>query len=138
MDWALGEDSGLEVDGLGGAPGIRSARYAGEEATDEENLQHLIAELGSLQGEARRARYVCELVLISPSGDEHRGRGTLEGAIGSEPWGSGGFGYDPVFLPSGETRTVAELGDAWKAGASHRAKAAKALRKAVLRPPSDG
>jgi len=81
---------------------------------------------------------VCELVLISPSGHEHRGRGTLEGAIGSEPRGSGGFGYDPVFLPSGETRTVAELGDAWKAGASHRAKAAKALRDAVLRPPSDG
>jgi XTP/dITP diphosphohydrolase len=135
--WALGEDSGLEVDGLHGAPGIRSARYAGDEATDEENLRRLLDELELLEGAARRARYVCELVLVSPSGEEHRGRGTLEGAIGRETRGSGGFGYDPVFVPFGETRTVAELGDGWKAGASHRARAARALQDSVHGTASD-
>jgi XTP/dITP diphosphohydrolase len=135
--WALGEDSGLEVDGLHGEPGIRSARYAGEEATDEENLRRLLDELEPLEGAARRGRYVCELVLISPIGEEHRGRGTLEGSIGRAARGGGGFGYDPVFVPLGETRTVAELGDAWKAGASHRARAADALRDSVLAAAPD-
>jgi XTP/dITP diphosphohydrolase len=129
--WVLGEDSGLEVEGLGGRPGIRSARYAGPETTDEENVARLLEELRSTGGEGRRARYVSELVLISPELDELRGTGTLKGAIAEEPRGSEGFGYDPVFVPDGELRTVAELGDAWKAEHSHRARAAAALRKVV-------
>jgi XTP/dITP diphosphohydrolase len=129
--WIAGEDSGLEVDGLRGRPGIRSARYAGPAATDEENVARLLEELSGLAGDARRARYVCELVALSPEGQEVRGRGTLEGSIAEESRGAAGFGYDPVFVPIGEERTVAELGDAWKAGHSHRARAAAALRRAL-------
>jgi XTP/dITP diphosphohydrolase len=135
--WALGEDSGLEVDGLGGRPGVFSARYAGDGATDDENLDRLLDDLADVEGAGRRARYVCELVLISPEGTEIRGTGTLEGAIGRERRGSGGFGYDPVFVPDGEARTVGELGDAWKTGASHRAAAVRALL-AVVRARGDG
>jgi XTP/dITP diphosphohydrolase len=120
--WLLGEDSGLEVAALGGAPGIRSARYAPEGA---EAIERLLRELGS--EDDRRARYVCELVLIGPDGEELRGTGTLEGTISTEPRGSEGFGYDPVFVPEGEQRTVAELGNAWKTEHSHRARAAGAL-----------
>jgi len=128
--WVIGEDSGLEVKGLGGRPGIRSARYAGPEASDEENVTRLLDELAGVEGEARRARYVSELVLLLPEG-ELRGTGTLEGRIAREPRGSEGFGYDPVFVPEGEERTVAELGDDWKRKHSHRARAARALREAI-------
>jgi XTP/dITP diphosphohydrolase len=126
----IGEDSGLEVEGLGGRPGIRSARYAGPEASDEENVAKLLDELAGAEGEARRARYVSELVLLPPQG-ELRGTGTLEGRIATEPRGSEGFGYDPVFVPEGEEQTVAELGDDWKRKHSHRARAVRALREAV-------
>ena len=130
--WVIGEDSGLEVDGLGGRPGIRSARYAGERASDDENVAKLLGELGpDADDDARRARYVCELVSLSPAGEELRARGTLTGRIAAAPRGSAGFGYDPVFVPDGETRTVAELGDGWKAHSSHRARAARALAKAL-------
>jgi XTP/dITP diphosphohydrolase len=129
--WTLGEDSGLEVQGLDRRPGIRSARYAGAHASDVDNLTRLLEELADVAGEGRRARYVCELVLLSPELREFRGTGTLAGRIAVEPRGSGGFGYDPIFVPEGETSTVAELGDAWKAGHSHRARAAAALRAAV-------
>jgi XTP/dITP diphosphohydrolase len=129
--WVLGEDSGLEVDGLGGRPGIRSARYAGPQATDDDNVARLLQELGDVAGEARRARYVCELVCLSPGQVELRGTGTLAGRIAENRRGTEGFGYDPVFVPEGETRTVAELGDDWKAKESHRARAAEALRSAV-------
>jgi XTP/dITP diphosphohydrolase len=129
--WMIGEDSGLEVEGLDGRPGIRSARYAGEGASDAENTAKLLVELEGAAADGRRARYVCELVCIAPGLDEYRGSGTLAGRIGTEPRGSGGFGYDPVFVPEGEERTVAELGDDWKARRSHRAAAAAALRKAV-------
>ncbi len=129
--WMAGEDSGLEVSGLGGRPGIRSARYAGETASDAENVTKLLAELGEAEPDRRAARYVCELVCLSPDGDELRARGTLAGTIADAPRGSAGFGYDPVFVPDGETRTVAELGDAWKARSSHRARAARALAEAL-------
>ena len=122
--WMLGEDSGLEVGALGGAPGIRSARYAPEGG---EAIAKLLRELRGVEGEARRARYVCELVLLGPVGREVRGTGTLEGRIAGEPRGSEGFGYDPVFVPDGEERTVAELGNGWKSRNSHRARAARAL-----------
>ena len=128
--WILGEDSGLEVDGLGGAPGLKSARFAGEM-----HVERLLAELAGVSGEGRRARYVCELVALSPDGDEVRGTGILEGRIADEPRGSEGFGFDPIFVPDGEERTVAELGDEWKAENSHRAKAAQALRQVQERPP---
>jgi XTP/dITP diphosphohydrolase len=122
--WVLGEDSGLEVAGLGGAPGIKSARFAGGL-----HVERLLAELEGV--EDRRARYVCELVALSPAGEEHRGTGILEGRITDRPSGSEGFGFDPVFIPEGEERTAAELGDAWKAENSHRARAARALSEAL-------
>jgi XTP/dITP diphosphohydrolase len=122
--WMLGEDSGLEVEGLRGAPGIRSARYAPE---GEEAVAKLLGELRGVDAEGRRARYVCELVALSPAGVEVRGTGVLEGRIAGEARGSEGFGYDPVFVPEGEERTVAELGNAWKSSHSHRARAARAL-----------
>lgn len=129
--WALGEDSGLEVDGLGGAPGIRSARYAGDGASDAENVDKLLAALAGVDGNGRRARYVSELVAVSSEGLEIRGTGFLEGAIAREPRGSGGFGYDPVFVPEGESQTVAELGDEWKRLHSHRSASARALAAEV-------
>ena len=121
--WMLGEDSGLEVEALGGRPGVETARWA--------EGRHVERVLETLRGRTdRRARYVCELVALSPHGREARGTGTLEGAIAEEPRGSEGFGFDPVFVPEGEARTVAELGDAWKAAHSHRARAAQALLEA--------
>jgi len=123
--WVLGEDSGLEVEGLGGAPGIRSARFGGGDP-----VGRLLGELRDVEGEGRRARYVCELVALSPSGEELRGTGVLEGRIADEPRGDEGFGYDPIFVPAGEERTVAELGNEWKAENSHRARAARDLLRA--------
>jgi XTP/dITP diphosphohydrolase len=120
--WVLAEDSGLEVEALGGRPGVLSARYAPEGAPA---VSKLLAELGD--SEERGARYVSELVLLSPDGRELRGTGTLEGRIAFLAVGSEGFGYDPIFVPDGEERTVAELGNAWKAENSHRAGAARAL-----------
>lgn len=124
--WVLGEDSGIEVAGLGGRPGVESARFAAGEP-----VGRLLAELGGIEDEGRRARYVCELVALSPEGDERRGTGILEGRIAGAPRGSEGFGYDPIFVPDGEVRTVAELGNAWKREHSHRARAARALLEAV-------
>lgn len=135
--WTIGEDSGLEVDWLGGVPGIRSARYAGENATDEENVAKLLAALAGIKAGDRGARYVSELVVLTPGGREHRGTGTLEGAIGTETRGSEGFGYDPVFVPTGETQTVAELGDEWKRSHSHRAAATRALTVGVGEAPGE-
>lgn len=120
--WVLGEDSGLEVAGLDGAPGITSARFAGDM-----HVERLLSELGGVEGDGRRARYVCELVALSPEGEERRGTGILEGRIAEQPSGSEGFGFDPIFIPEAEERTVAELGDAWKEESSHRARAARAL-----------
>jgi XTP/dITP diphosphohydrolase len=120
----LGEDSGIEVETLGGRPGVESARWA------EDGVAALLAALGRVDD--RRARYVCELVCIDGEGNEFRGTGTVEGAIASEPRGREGFGYDPIFVPLGEDRTVAELGNTWKAENSHRARAAEALRSAVV------
>ena len=126
--WTLGEDSGLEVAALGGRPGIESARYAPEGAPAIAKL------LGELEGvEDRRARYVSELVALAPDGEELRGTGVVTGRIADAPRGSGGFGYDPIFIPDGEEGTVAELGDSWKARNSHRARSVQALRESVSR-----
>ena len=121
--WVLAEDSGLEVAALGGRPGVLSARYAPE---GEPAVAKLLGELDGV--EQRGARYVSELVLLAPDGEELRGTGTLEGRIAREPAGTEGFGYDPIFVPEGEERTVAELGNEWKRTHSHRALAAEALR----------
>jgi XTP/dITP diphosphohydrolase len=126
--WTIGEDSGIEVEALDGRLGLHSARYAPEGAPA---IAKLLGELGGVS--ERRARYVSELVALAPDGREVRGSGILEGRIADEPRGVGGFGYDPVFVPEGEELTVAELGDAWKAEHSHRARAARALRDAVER-----
>jgi XTP/dITP diphosphohydrolase len=125
--WMLGEDSGLELAVLGGRPGVETARWAAG--------RHVERALEALAGqESRSARYVCELVALAPDGRELRGTGSLEGTIATEPRGEQGFGFDPVFVPSGEERTVAELGDAWKAKHSHRARAAKALVTTLAEP----
>jgi XTP/dITP diphosphohydrolase len=123
-EWVLGEDSGIEVAALGGGPGVQSARSAGGDP-----VGWLLDQLDGV--EDRRALYVSELVILSPAGDELRGTGTLEGSIATEPRGTEGFGFDPIFVPSGETRTVAELGNDWKRGNSHRANAARALLVAL-------
>ena len=101
---------------------MTSARWAaGREA------EKAVEDLRGVAGPGRRARYVCELVAIAPDGTEHRGTGILAGRIAEEPSGSGGFGFDPVFVPEGEERTVADLGNDWKLENSHRARAAQAL-----------
>jgi XTP/dITP diphosphohydrolase len=120
--WMIGEDSGIEVAGLNGEPGVHSARSA---AGDE--VGWLLRRLEHVDGDGRRARYVSELVALSPEGEEFRGTGTLTGAIGREPRGDEGFGFDPIFVPDGESATVAELGNEWKAHHSHRARAASHL-----------
>jgi XTP/dITP diphosphohydrolase len=127
----LGEDSGIEVAALGGAPGVASARWAAD------GVAELLARLEGVDD--RRARYVCTLVAIAPGGEEVVVVvGTLEGAVAREQRGSEGFGYDPIFVPDGEARTVAELGNAWKRGHSHRARAAAALRAALSAPDLSG
>jgi XTP/dITP diphosphohydrolase len=121
----LADDSGIEVAALGGGPGVQTARWA--------EGRHVEKLLAALAGAAdRRARYVCELVALAPDGAESRGTGVLAGEIAAGPAGSEGFGFDPVFVPRGERRTVAELGDAWKARHSHRALAARALQEALV------
>jgi XTP/dITP diphosphohydrolase len=120
--WVLGEDSGIEVEALGGRPGVHSSRSA---AGDE--VGWLLRELEGVDRDGRGARYFCELVALSPNGEEFRGAGTLSGRIAESPAGSGGFGFDPIFIPETEQRTVADLGDDWKARHSHRANAARAL-----------
>lgn len=127
--WVLADDSGLEVDALGGAPGIFSARYAGPAATDAENIGKLLAALSDRAGEPRSARFRCALCLVDPEGQVHFFEGTCEGHISEKPMGDSGFGYDPVFIPSGYDRSFAELGEVIKGKISHRACALDALLK---------
>jgi XTP/dITP diphosphohydrolase len=117
----LADDSGIEVAALGGGPGVQTARWA-----EDRHVEKLLGALGG--DDDRSARYVCELIAIAPDQSEVRGTGVLAGTIALEAAGDEGFGFDPIFIPRGETRTVAELGDDWKAQHSHRALAAQALR----------
>ncbi len=137
-EWALADDSGLEVDALGGAPGVRSARFAGEHATDEENVDLLLArldELGAVEADRRTARFRCCIVVSPPPGsvgaEELVADGKVEGVIVNERRGEGGFGYDPVFAPAladgGDGRTFAEMTATDKAAISHRGRALRAL-----------
>jgi len=132
---ALADDSGIVVEALGGAPGVWSARYAGEDATDEQNLDKLLAEM---RGKAdRRAAYVCMLAMIGADGSERLFEGRCEGRLALAPRGTGGFGYDPAFLPDdldGRERTMAELEPGEKDAISHRGRAARALAAALGTP----
>ena len=121
--WVIGEDSGIEAVGLGGRPGLESARWAADGVT------HLLSELAGIAD--RRARYICTIVAIGPGRGEIVAEGVLEGTVTTSRSGEAGFGYDPVFVPEGEMQTVAELGDDWKAGNSHRARATRALAAAL-------
>jgi XTP/dITP diphosphohydrolase len=138
----LADDSGLEVDALGGGPGVRTRRYAGENATDEENNVKLLGALAGLGAERRGARYRCTLALAMPELSGPRGgipirfaHGTCEGRIATEPRGEGGFGYDPIFEPAVEAPGGRTLGQ-WSAEAknrvSHRGKAARQMHKTLL------
>jgi XTP/dITP diphosphohydrolase len=128
---AVADDSGLEVDALGGAPGVRSARYAGPGASDQANLDKLLAALAGVPPERRTARFRCAAVLVDPAAGEWHAEAAWEGRILDAPRGSGGFGYDPVFLPGGWESTSAEVDQATKDAASHRGQAFRALRPAI-------
>jgi len=121
----LADDSGLEVDALEGEPGVCSARYSGENATDKSNIEKLLAELGDNPN--RKARFVCVLALVNPNGEELVVGGYCEGEILDKPKGEGGFGYDPVFYLPDRGRTMAEIESETKNKISHRAKACELL-----------
>jgi XTP/dITP diphosphohydrolase len=126
---ALADDSGLEVEALGGAPGVISARYAGEHATDADRRQLLLSELAKTGSQNRRARFVCAIAVANPNGDVlNVSEGICEGTITFAPRGSNGFGYDPLFIPDGYDQTFAELSDEVKNQISHRARALMKLR----------
>jgi XTP/dITP diphosphohydrolase len=130
---AVADDSGIEAAALRGAPGVWSARYAGEGASDEENLAKLLSEVGA--GGDRRVAYVCALAYVEPGGREHVVHGRCEGQLAHEPRGDGGFGYDPAFVPDDypdDERTMAELTAEEKDAISHRGRAARALARHLL------
>lgn len=126
---AIADDSGIEARALGGLPGIRSARFAGPQASDRENLDLLLAELA--EAADRSVAYVCALAYVDEGGAERLFEGRCEGRLALEPRGSGGFGYDPAFVPDdtgpGDGRTMAELSPAEKHAISHRGRATRAL-----------
>lgn len=137
---AVADDSGLAVDVLGGAPGIFSARWSGRHGDDAANLRLLLAQLSDVPDAHRGARFVCAAALVTPDGLEHVETGTLRGTLLREPVGEGGFGYDPVLLPEGSDRSVAELTRDEKNAVSHRGRAMRALLPhlvAVLRTGPD-
>lgn len=130
---AVADDSGLSVDVLGGAPGIFSARWAGKHGDDAANLALLLAQLADIAEPHRTARFVCAAALVTPDGFEHVETGTLEGVLATEPRGAGGFGYDPILVPLGETRSCAELTPEEKNAISHRGTAFRALVPTLVR-----
>ncbi len=121
--WILADDSGLEVEGLGGLPGVHSARYAGPKAADSENTAKLLKMMQIRQVSNRNAQFQCCLVVYTPTGEEWIFSGLLKGQIAKTTAGQHGFGYDPVFVPEGETKTLAEIGPSYKSKISHRARA---------------
>jgi XTP/dITP diphosphohydrolase len=129
---ALADDSGLEVDALGGLPGVYSSRYAGEPSDDAANNARLLAELAGVSAERRTARFRCVVVFVGADGSEVVASGACEGTIGFEPRGTGGFGYDPLFWPAATPgRTMAELDTEEKNAISHRGAALRMLARAL-------
>lgn len=124
---ALADDSGLEVDALGGMPGVRSARWAGPGASDADKLELLLRQVSDVADDRRTARFVCAMALVVPGGHEHVVRATLEGRLARDQRGGHGFGYDPAFVPFGLDRTTAELAPAEKDAISHRGQAVRAM-----------
>lgn len=137
---ALADDSGIEAAALGGGPGVRSARYAGAGARDEENLAKLLAELAP--HEDRSIAYVCVLAFVAPGGTELLAEGRCKGLLASKPRGGGGFGYDPAFIPTDtpadDLRTMAELSPAEKHAISHRGRAARRMAAILGGGPGEG
>jgi XTP/dITP diphosphohydrolase len=131
---ALADDSGIEVDALGGGPGPRSARFAGEDASDEQNLEALVGALRGIPASGRTGRYRCVAALSQPDGVESHEEGLCEGSLIAVRRGSGGFGYDPIFVPAGWDATMAELTEEQKDRISHRGRAFRALRERVFAP----
>lgn len=130
---ALADDSGLEVDYIGGAPGVYSARYAGEPKSDEKNNEKLLAALKGANDAERTARFVTVLTLVFENGDTLVARGTVEGKIGFEAKGENGFGYDPLFIVPELGKTFAELTESEKNALSHRGNALKVMREEIKR-----
>jgi len=128
---ALADDSGLEVDGLAGAPGPRSARYGAADLDDAGRVRQLLQQMEGLEGRARRARFVCVAAYATPEGELLTARGCCRGSIRRQPAGRSGFGYDPVFEPEGRTCTMAELTADEKNRISHRARAFRALYRSI-------
>lgn len=126
-EWVVADDSGLEVMGLDGMPGVHSARYAGEKASDRENVAKLLKMVQIRTAGMRKAQFKCVFVAYDPQGQEHVIEGIVAGQISNSAQGTSGFGYDPVFIPDGHDKTFAELGMAVKNQISHRAKAIREL-----------
>ncbi len=130
---ALADDSGIAVDALDGAPGVYSARFGGGEGwTDFDRNRHLLERLRDVTPEARGARFVAALALVTPEGIVRTAEGVLEGRVALRPHGQGGFGYDPLFVPEGEERTLAQMTAAEKGAISHRARALALLRPQIV------
>jgi len=126
---AIADDSGLEAEALKKAPGVLSARYAGESADDRANFEKLLNEMRKVSGKNRNARFVCCIAMAFPDGDVKTFSGYVNGRIGTEPKGKNGFGYDPVFYPENSSRTFAEMNDNEKNSLSHRGMALRELQK---------
>jgi len=135
---ALADDSGLEVDYLNGAPGVYSSRYAGLQQNDEANNRKLLKALQGVPFSERKARFCCVIAVVTPKGEEYLGEGTCEGVITTEPRGTMGFGYDPLFLIPSLGKTFAELGPEVKNRISHRAQAMRAVRDILAHLLEDG
>lgn len=128
----IADDSGLSVEALNGNPGVYSARFAGEDATDQENNRKLLGLLSGLEDNRRRAHFVCVMAFIDEDGNEEIVEGQCHGEIGFEPRGNNGFGYDPLFIPDGYKKTFAQLESEVKNKISHRARALEKMKKVLL------
>ncbi len=129
----IADDSGLVVDSLGGAPGIYSARYAGEPPDDRRNIEKLLKEMEDIPEDKRQAHFICVIALATPEGEVKTFTGRIDGIITYAPRGEGGFGYDPIFKPEGFDKTFAEMTPMEKDSLSHRMRAVKALREYLER-----
>lgn len=129
---ALADDSGIAVDVLNGMPGVRSARWAGPSAGDQDNLDLLLRQIDDVPPPRRGAQFVCALAFVVPSGAEHVVRGVMPGTLATEESGGNGFGYDPIFVPDGHTRTTADMDPADKDAISHRGQAIRAMVPVIV------